>query len=117
MEDVSGEDLGWFWRSWVLNSWKLDQAITDVEYVDGEPTKGAYITIKNMKEIPMPVKLEITTTSGKKIRKELPVEIWKKNVSWKFLVETTESFKKVMIDPDFEYPDVDAKNNYWYGSE
>ena len=117
MEDVSGEDLGWFWRSWVLNSWKLDQAITDVEYVDGDPTKGAYITIKNMREIPMPVKLEITTSSDKKIRKELPVEIWKKNISWKFLVDTTESFKKIVVDPDFEYPDVDAKNNYWYGSE
>ena len=27
-----------------------------------------------------------------------------------------EAFEKVMIDPDFEYPDVDAKNNYWYPS-
>ena len=117
MEDVSGEDLGWFWRSWVLNNWVLDQAITDVEYVDGDPAKGAYISIKNMREIPMPVKLEITTSSEKKIRKELPVDIWRNNVSWKFLVETTEPFKKIVLDPDFEYPDVNAKNNYWYGPE
>ena len=114
MEDVSGEDLGWFWRSWVYNNWKLDQAVTNVEYVENDPSKGAFITIKNMKEIPMPVTIEITTQSGNKVRKELPVEIWKKNVSWKFLVETEESFKKVMIDPDFRYPDIDAKNNYWY---
>ena len=114
MEDVSGEDLGWFWRSWVYNNWKLDQAITNVEYVENDPSKGAFITIRNMKEIPMPVTIEITTQSGNKVRKELPVEIWKKNVSWKFLVETEESFKKVMIDPDFRYPDIDAKNNYWY---
>ena len=114
MEDVSGEDLGWFWRSWVYNNWKLDQAITNVEYVENDPSKGAFITIRNMKEIPMPVTIEITTQSGNKFRKELPVEIWKKNVSWKFLVETEESFKKVMIDPDFRYPDIDAKNNYWY---
>ena len=117
MEDVSGEDLGWFWRSWVLNNWVLDQAITDVEYVDGDPAKGAYISIKNMREIPMPVKLEMTTSSEKKIRKELPVDIWRNNVSWKFLVETTEPFKKIVLDPDFEYPDVNAKNNYWYGPE
>ena len=114
MEDVSGEDLGWFWRSWVYNNWKLDQAVTNVEYVENDPSKGAFITIKNMKEIPMPVTIEITTQSGNKVRKELPVEIWKKNISWRFLVETEESFKKVMIDPDFRYPDVDAKNNYWY---
>ena len=116
MEDVSGEDLGWFWRSWILNNWALDQAITDVQYILGDPGKGAYITVKNMREIPMPVKLEITTVSGKKIRKTLPVEVWKNNVDWKFLVESTEAFEKVMIDPDFEYPDVDAKNNYWYPS-
>ena len=116
MEDVSGEDLGWFWRSWVLNNWALDQAITDVQYILGSPSKGAYITVKNMREIPMPVKLEITTVSGKKIRKTLPVEVWKNNVDWKFFVESTEAFEKVMIDPDFEYPDVDSKNNYWYPS-
>ena len=117
MEDVSGEDLGWFWRSWILNSWRLDQAITNVEYIEGDPTKGALITIKNMKEIPMPVTIEITTVSDKKIRKELPVDIWKKNITWKFMVDTSEAFEKVMIDPDFEYPDVDARNNYWYKTE
>ena len=117
IEDVSGEDLGWFWRSWVLNNWKLDQAVVGVEYVDNDPSKGAYISIKNMKEIPMPVKLEITTISDKKIRKELPVEIWKKNVSWRFKVGTEEAFKQVVIDPDLEYPDIDSKNNYWYSTE
>ena len=117
IEDVSGEDLGWFWRSWILNNWSLDQAITNVQYVLGNPAKGAHITVKNMREIPMPLKLEITTVSGKKIRKTLPVEIWKNNTDWKFLVETTEAFEKVVVDPDFEYPDVDAKNNYWYASE
>ena len=67
--------------------------------------------------IAMPLTLEITTVSGEKIRKTLPVEIWKNNTDWKFLVETTEAFEKVVVDPDFEYPDVDAKNNYWRGSE
>ena len=117
IEDVSGEDLGWFWRSWILNNWSLDQAITNVQYVLGDPAKGAYITVKNMREIPMPLTLEITTVSGEKIRKTLPVEIWKNNTDWKFLVETTEAFEEVVVDPDFEYPDVDAKNNYWRGSE
>ena len=70
-----------------------------------------------MKEIPMPVTLEITTITGKKFRKNLPVEIWKNNVDWKFLVETSEPFEKVMIDPDFEYPDINARNNYWYKSD
>ena len=51
IEDVSGEDLGWFWRSWVLNNWKLDQAVTGVSYVNNDPKQGAIISIKNMEKI------------------------------------------------------------------
>ena len=117
MEDVSGEDLGWFWRSWVMNNWQLDQAVTGVKYVDDKPENGAIITIKNMKEIPMPVKLEITTESEKKMEIKLPVEIWKKNIEWSFVVETTEKIKKVEVDPKYEYPDINGKNNIWMSAE
>ena len=117
MEDVSGEDLGWFWRSWVMNNWQLDQAVTGVKYVDDKPESGAIITIKNMKEIPMPVKLEITTESEKKMEVKLPVEIWKKNIEWSFVVETNEKIKKVEVDPKYEYPDINGKNNIWISTE
>ena len=113
MEDVSGEDLGWFWRSWVLNNWKLDQAVTSVKYVNNNAENGAIVTVKNMREIPMPITIEITTESGKKIRKSLPVEIWKKNIEWSFLVESKEAYKKIVVDPDYVYPDVNGNNNYW----
>tara|TARA_B100000900_G_scaffold100267_1_gene82934 strand:- start:1214 stop:3190 length:1977 start_codon:yes stop_codon:yes gene_type:complete len=113
MEDVSGEDLGWFWRSWVLNNWKLDQAVTGVSYVEDNYENGAIVTIKNMKEIPMPVTVEITTESGQKKRTYLPVEVWKKNIEWSFLVDTTEKIIKAEVDPDFSYPDINGKNNVW----
>ena len=117
IEDVSGEDLGWFWRSWVMNNWQLDQAVTGVKYVGDKPENGAVITIKNMKEIPMPVKLEITTESEKKMEIKLPGEIWKKNIEWSFVVETNEKIKKVEVDPKYEYPDINGKNNIWMSAE
>jgi aminopeptidase N len=27
MENVSGEELNWFWRGWFFNKWKIDQAV------------------------------------------------------------------------------------------
>jgi hypothetical protein len=30
MENVSGEDLSWFWKSWIFNNWKFDQAVKGV---------------------------------------------------------------------------------------
>ena len=46
IENVSGEELSWFWRGWFIHNWKLDQAIKRVKYVDGDPTKGAIVTMK-----------------------------------------------------------------------
>ena len=68
-----------------------------------------------MKKIPMPVTIEITTISGGTIRKTLPVEIWKKNIEWSFIVDTNEALKKVSIDPDYKYPDSNSRNNVWRG--
>jgi hypothetical protein len=50
MENVSGEDLGWFWRGWVLNTWKLDQAVKDVKYIDDKVENGSMITIQNLEK-------------------------------------------------------------------
>jgi len=46
IENVAGEDLRWFWRGWFVNSWKLDQAITEVKYVKNDPTQGALLLLK-----------------------------------------------------------------------
>ena len=117
MENVAGEDLRWFWRSWFINSWKLDQAIREVKYVKNDPAQGAIITIENLEKMPMPVVLELKTISGKVTRKTLPVEIWKRNVSWEFKVDTTEELTKVVIDPDYALPDVNSTNNKWKASD
>jgi hypothetical protein len=117
MENVAGEDLRWFWRGWSINSWKLDQAVTKVKYVKNDPTQGAVITIENLEKMPMPVVIELKTKSGKVTRKTLPVEIWKRNVTWTFKVDTTEELSKVVIDPDFVLPDVDSSNNKWKASD
>jgi hypothetical protein len=114
MENVSGEDLGWFWRSWILNNWKLDQAVTNVSYKKNfKKISKAIITIKNMEKIPMPVEIEITTASGSKILKNLPVEIWKRNVVWSFMVDVSEEITSVVMDPDKKYPDINSENNVW----
>ena len=117
IENVSGEDLRWFWRGWFVNSWKLDQAITEVKYVKNDPTQGALITIENLEKMPMPVVLEFKTKSGEVTRQTLPVEIWKRNTSWTFKHDSTEELAKVVIDPDYVLPDSNSKNNKWKASD
>jgi aminopeptidase N len=113
MEDAAGEDLGWFWKSWFYELFKIDQAVKDVRYNRGDATKGAIITIENLEKMPMPVVVEYETVTGKKGRVELPVEVWFRGPTWKFQVNTTEELKSVTIDPDETLVDADYKNNKW----
>ncbi len=113
IENVSGEDLGWFWRSWFLNNWRLDQAVRDVKYVKNDPKQGALITIDNLDKMAMPVILDIKTKSGKTERLKLPVEIWMRNSSWTFSYPSTEEIESVTSDPDHVYPDFNTANDTW----
>ena len=111
MENVSGEDLGWFWRAWVLNTWKLDQSLKDVKYIRNDPGNGVNITIENLEKMAMPVLIQIKEENGKVHDLKLPVEIWQRGSSWTFHVNTTSNVTDVILDPDKKLPDVNRNNN------
>lgn len=110
IENVSGEDLGWFWQAWVFNNWKLDQAVTRVNHVNNE-VDGAFITIENLGQMVMPVTVLIKESNGKEQRIDLPVEVWQRGKEWTFRVKTTSRITEVILDPDKKLPDVNRKNN------
>jgi aminopeptidase N len=111
MENASGENLDWFWRGWFLNNWKIDQSVSEVGYVDGDPTKGSVITINNLQKLPMPATVEVKEIDGKTGRITLPVEIWQHGGTWKFVYPSKTQLQQVTIDPDEVLPDVNASNN------
>lgn len=113
MENVSGEDLSWFWRAWVFNNWKLDQAIKNVRYINGIPGKGSEITIANLEKMPMPAIVLVRETNGKEHMINLPVEVWQRGDEWTFRVPTTSEIKEVILDPDKKLPDYNRTNNNW----
>ena len=113
MENVGGEDLAWFWRGWIFNSWKLDQAVKEVKYVKNNPGNGAEITIENKEKMPMPVDLLIKESNGKEHRLLLPVEVWQRGATWTIHLQVTSEIKEIIIDPDKKLPDWNRENNRW----
>lgn len=111
IENVSGEELNWFWRGWFLNKWKIDQAVTGVKYVNGDFTKGAVIKIENIGQLPMPTELEIKFKDGTAQTEKLPVEVWKRNSEWSFEVPTTKEIASVQLDPKGSLPDANPTDN------
>lgn len=115
IENAAGEDLGWFWRGYFYETWKLDQGIQSVKYVGGNAAKGAYITIENLDKMAMPVTVEVKETNGKTSRVNLPVEIWQRGGTWTFSYPSTSVIRTVTLDPDQKLPDVNPRNNVWRG--
>ncbi|WP_136667373.1 M1 family metallopeptidase [Flavobacterium sp. H122] len=113
IENVSGEDLNWFWRGWFVNNWRLDQGVTKIKYVKNDPKNGALVSLINLEKMAMPVVLEVKTKSGQTSRVQLPVEIWQRNTDWKFKLNTAEEIASITIDPDHAFPDVNPANNVW----
>lgn len=113
MENVAGEDLSWFWRSWFVNNWRFDQGINSIKYIKNDPSKGVAITIENFDKMPMPVILDVKTKSGKVSRVNLPVEVWQRNNVWTFKHDSTEEIESITLDPEHLFPDNNEANNVW----
>jgi aminopeptidase N len=117
MENVAGEDLSWFWRSWVLNSYKFDVAVNEV--VKSSEGKGNEYSIQLQlnEKMPLPVTVEITDVKGKKYNVNLPVEVWQRGGVWTFPVSLSAAVAKVEADPGKLLPDIDRENNVWKKSK
>ena len=113
MNDASGENLNWFWKGWFVKNYKLDQAVDSVKYVDGDPAKGALITIENKDQMAMPVTVEVKEANGKSGRMNLPVEIWERSGVFTLRYNSTSVIDSVVVDPDKILPDVNVENNVW----
>ena len=97
----------------MLNAWKIDQSVKDVKYIKDKPENGIDITIENLEQQPMPVTVFIKEANGKEHKLNLPVEIWQRGKTWKFVVPTTSEIQEVTLDPDKLLPDWNRENNKW----
>ncbi|MCH7399596.1 M1 family metallopeptidase [Belliella sp. DSM 107340] len=109
VENVSGENLDWFWKGWFYSNANIDLS------VDGVYPYGAnYIVVfSNKGDMPMPVNFEVTYEDGQKERRSLPVEVWFKGNTWQHLLKADKKVVKVEIDPDKIITDVNAGNDVW----
>ncbi|HVX50317.1 MAG TPA: M1 family metallopeptidase [Chitinophagaceae bacterium] len=113
INNAAGEDLDWFWKEWFFTTWKLDQAVTAVSYTNGDPSKGALITIENKGKMIMPVIAQITQAGGSTETVKLPVEIWRRGGTWTFHYASTSKIDKIVLDPEHVLPDMERSNNEW----
>jgi hypothetical protein len=115
INSAAGEDLNWFWKEWFFTTWTFDQAITDVQYVDNDASKGALITIVNKGRMILPAIVQVTESNGKTSTITLPVEVWQRGGTWTFKYASVSKIDKIVLDPEHVLPDVERGNDVWGG--
>ncbi len=110
IEDVTGEDLSWFWRAWLYETWVLDQSIAGVTVEDNITV----ISIMDSGNIPMPVLLRLTYDNGSIVDETIPETHWLNGFrTYEYEAPDNGTVVKVEIDPDHLFPDTDRSNNVW----
>ena len=117
MNDAAGDDLNWFWKEWFYETWKLDQAVKGVEYVNDKPSEGSLITIENLQQMALPVTIKINEQNGKSQIIDLPVNIWQRDAEWTFKYNSTSPITSIVLDPKEVLPDINRGNNSWEGNK
>lgn len=111
MESAAGEDLSWWWRGWYVNNVTYDLAVTKIAYVDGDPAKGALVTIENRDPLVMPATLRIELGDGASRDIALPAESWIRARAVAVFVDSHAPIRAATADPDRKLPDRDRANN------
>lgn len=107
MEDVSKQDLSWFWRQFFYEAPRFDQGIASVE-----PTgDGATVKYENRARGVLPLNVVITFSDNSTEQFAYPATVWKDSnefaVPYKFSGKTISS---VVIKPAI---DANRSNNMW----
>jgi hypothetical protein len=107
---VGGRRLDWFWRSWLYETWTLDQAVASVV----PQGRDLLVTIEDRGLVPMPVWIVVTRENGVVERIDVPVEAWLAGRrSYVTTVREASSVRAIEIDPGRFFPDVDRTNQRW----
>jgi aminopeptidase N len=107
--NVTGRDLDWFWRNWVLTTARLDQAVDSVD-ANRDTT---FVYLSNRAQMVLPVALELRYEDGSSETRNLPVEMWNLGSRYTYRTPATKRVVAVTVDPRQVYPDIERRNNSW----
>lgn len=109
INDVTGQNLNWFWHSWYFSNNYIDLAITDAEL----SKKKLTVTLENIGGMPAPVDIIVTTKSGETKKFHQTSAIWENDLS-----KTTVTIDGIKNAVNISlgggiFMDADKSNNSW----
>lgn len=104
---VTGQDLSWFWRPWFFEYGYPDIAIDKVETNAGK----SEIRIRKIGNIPVPIKLKLVFENETSKEYYFPADVWKEgNNIFISEIELSDILKEIQLG-DLRIPDSNRENN------
>ncbi|MBE0571772.1 MAG: M1 family metallopeptidase [Ignavibacteriaceae bacterium] len=104
--DVTGENLNWFWRPWFFETGYPDLAIDRVLITD-----KAEITIRKVGNMPTPVKFKVIYENETSEEYYFPADVWKDGADlFSIEIKLSDILKEIQLG-DFRIPDSNRDNN------
>lgn len=113
VEDVSGQDLSWFWRSFFYTTDVLDIGVGPVAMRDTAGLKVAVIPLRMATSVPFPVVMRLKLADGTIRDVRLPVHIWSGGRNFSAELPVSSAVTGVRLWPSGTVPDWDASNDVW----
>ena len=116
VEDVSGADLAWFWRSFWYTTDVLDIGIEGVETKGDAGRQMATLALRRHSSIPFPVTVRLRLADGSTRDVRFPVDVWAKPSGGDRVTVSVGVPANVVgarLWPDPTVPDWNPANDVW----
>jgi hypothetical protein len=113
IENSTGEDLSWFWRSFFYSTDVLDIGIDSVSQSTSEGQSFVTIALRRHTSIPFPVRLRVKYANGSTQDFALPVNIWARSDRFESVLAVRDRVVGVRLWPTPSVPDWNGGNDVW----
>jgi hypothetical protein len=113
IENVSGQDLAWYWRSFFYSTDLLDLGIDNVTMRQQEGQNFAQVALRRNSSVPFPVKLRLRFADNTSQDVALPVEIWSRTEQYVATIPVKGTVTGARLWPEGVVPDFNSTNDVW----
>ena len=113
VENVSGHDLAWFWRSFYYSDDVLDIGVDTVVNMMTRDGMRALGVLSKHTSIPFPVEMRLKLSDGSVRDVDFPVEIWTAGDRYVATIAVNGPVVGVRLWPDNTVPDWQPANDVW----
>ncbi len=106
--DISGENLNWYWQPWFLGFHYPDLAITKVDSSGGEYA----VTLENKGGMPFPSSLEVRFSDSSTRMIPVDARVWAESNTHIIKLDKNKTISALVLHTE-GYPDSDSENNHY----